>query len=179
MAAKKVSQKLIEDVVSEVAGEDVLPLVRVLKNKKNVSEFSLAEKIDTEINVTRNMLYRLYHVNLVSFIRRKDKQKGWYIYYWTFKDKSIRQLTINLKKQRIEKLYERLRRESGENFFMCENKCMRLSFDQATDFHYKCPECGMLMEQQDNKEVIGRIQDEIENLEKELNVKNFPLKRMT
>lgn len=171
MAGTKVSQKLIDQVVTEVAGEDVLPLVHVLKNKKNVSEFSLAEKIETEINITRNMLYRLYHANLVSFIRRKDKQKGWYIYYWTFKDKSIKQLMGNLKKLRLEKLRERLGRESGGNFFMCGSSCMRLSFDQAMDFEYKCPECGMLMEQQDNKDVIKNVKAEIKKLEKDLKIK--------
>jgi transcription initiation factor IIE alpha subunit len=66
----KLSNKLVEDVVTAVAGEDVLPLVKQLKNKKNVSEFKLAESLKLEVNVARNMLYRLYHANLVSFIRR-------------------------------------------------------------------------------------------------------------
>ncbi len=67
------------------------------------------EKIKYEINVTRNMLYRLYHANLVSFIRKKDKKKGWYIYYWTFNQKRIKDLIKDIKKQRFERLVERLR----------------------------------------------------------------------
>ena len=63
----KLSNKIIEEVVSEVAGEDVVPLVKALKNRKNVSEFKLAENIKEEVNRTRNMLYRLYDANLVSF----------------------------------------------------------------------------------------------------------------
>ena len=87
---------MIEFVISDVAGEDVVPLVQSLKNKKNVSEFKLAENINKEVNVARNMLYRLYDHNLVSFIRRKDKKKGWYIYYWTFNLKKIRTLFISI-----------------------------------------------------------------------------------
>lgn len=167
----KLSNQLIESVVSEVAGEDVLPLVKVLKNKKNVSEFKLAEAIDEEINTTRNMLYRLYDANLVSFNRKKDKQKGWYIYYWTFRLKRIKYLVVDLKKKRFEKLKERLTREKSSNFFACNSKCMRLDFEQATNFNYKCPECGGLMNQEDNSAKIKEIETEIKKIEKELKTK--------
>jgi transcription initiation factor TFIIE subunit alpha len=164
----KLSNKIIENVVSEVAGEDVLPLVRVLKNKKNVSEFKLADSIKREVNETRNMLYRLYDANLVSFIRRKDKKKGWYIYYWTFNVRRVKYLVVDLKKKRLERLRERLEREKKENFFICQNRCIRLDFDQSTDFEFKCPECGSLLNQEDNTQKIKEIEEEIMDLEKEM-----------
>lgn len=164
----KLSNKLIEDVVVEVAGEDVLPLIKLLKNKKNVSEFKLAESLKLEVNFVRNMLYRLYHANLVSFTRRKDKKKGWYIYYWTFKTKQIKHLASSLKKQKFERLHDRLAREKDSNFFICKNNCMRLEFEQAINFNFKCPECGELMNQQDNSEKIKQIVAEIKQLEKDI-----------
>ncbi len=167
----KLPNKAIDEVIAQIAGEDVLPLVQALKNKKNVSEFKLAEKIKQEINITRNMLYRLYHANLVSFIRRKDKAKGWYIYYWTFKPKHIRYLAEDLKKQRLEKLRERVGREKDGHFFICQNKCMRLNFEQAMDFFYKCPECGQLMTQEDNAVMITRLEDDIRRLENDLSTR--------
>jgi transcription initiation factor TFIIE subunit alpha len=164
----KLSNKLVEDVVKSVAGEDVLPLVKLLKNKKNVSEFKLAEALKLEINVTRNMLYRLYHSNLVSFIRRKDKKKGWYIYYWTFKLKQVKHLAVTLKKERIERLHDRLSREKESSFFVCPNSCMRLDFEQAVGFEFKCPECAAIMQQESNEEKISQLKDEIRALEKEI-----------
>ena len=164
----KLTNNAIEDVVTEIAGPEIVPLVKALKNKKNVSEFKLAENIDREINETRNMLYRLYHANLVSFVRKKDKKKGWYIYYWTFNVRQVRYLMVSLKKNRLDKLRERLEREKSADFFTCANKCMRLSFDQAVDFEYKCPECGLLMFQDDNSEVIKKIEKDIKFLESEL-----------
>jgi transcription initiation factor TFIIE subunit alpha len=164
----KLSNKLVEDVVTAVAGEDVLPLIKQLKNKKNVSEFKLAEALKLEINVTRNMLYRLYHANLVSFIRRKDKKKGWYIYYWTFKIKQIKYLAMSLKKAKLEKLQDRLAREKESSFFVCPNACMRLDFEQAVGFEFKCPECAAIMQQESNEEKIKQLQDEIKVLEKEV-----------
>ena len=164
----KLSNKLVEQVVSDVAGEDVIPLVRQLKNKKNVSEFKLAEAMELEVNLVRNMLYRLYHANLVSFTRRKDKKKGWYIYYWTFKIKQVKYVAINLKKQRLERLKDRLSREQDSSFYTCPNDCMRLDFDSAINFEFKCPECASLMQQESNGKKIGEIEDEIRALEKEV-----------
>ena len=167
----KLSNKLLEEVIGEVAGEDVIPLVKEIKNKKNVSEFKLAEKIGKEVNETRNMLYRLYKFNLVSFIRKKDKVKGWYIYYWTFKPKNIKYLAVELKKKKSEKLRERLDREKESQFYICPNDCMRLNFDQAIDFQFKCPECGELMELHENKEKIKEIEKEIKDIEAALKKK--------
>lgn len=164
----KLSNKIIEGVVIEVAGEDVVPLVKALKNKKNISEFKLAENISREVNETRNMLYRLYDANLVSFIRKKDKKKGWYIYYWTFNSKRVKYLFNDLKRKKIKNLKSRIEREEANNFFSCQNECMRLDFEQAIDFNYKCPECGSLMYEEDNKGKIDNIKKEITQLEKEV-----------
>jgi transcription initiation factor TFIIE subunit alpha len=167
----KLSNKLLEEVITEVAGADVLPLVKALKNRKNVSEFVLAEEVKQEINKTRNMLYRLYDSNLVSFIRKKDKKKGWYIYYWTFNPKRIKYLANDLKKKKLENFKERLKREKSGDFFVCENKCIRLDFEQSTDFQFKCPECGSLLNQEDNAEKIKKLEKDIKSLEKELKKK--------
>jgi len=164
----KITNSVVDRVIEELAGEDVVPLVRKLKNKKNVSEFKLAEAIKKEINITRNMLYRLYNVNLVSFTRKKDKKKGWYIYYWTFDTKKIKYLIFQLKKRRLEKLRERIQRERDEQFFLCPNKCIRLDFEQSMNFEFKCPECGNLIEQEDNTQKIMEIEKEIILLESEL-----------
>ena len=98
------TNKEIDTVISEVAGEDVLELVKILKGKKNISEFTLAQNAKQEINIVRNQLYRLYDSNLVSFTRKKDKQKGWYIYYWTFNANRVGDLRLSLKKKRLVRL---------------------------------------------------------------------------
>lgn len=164
----KISNKIIEEAITDIAGEDVVPLVKLIKNKKNVSEFKIAESLKEEVNLVRNKLYRLYHANLVSFTRRKDKKKGWYIYYWTFRLKQVKYVIQNLKKQRLEKLKERLKREKENSFFMCSNTCMRLDFERAIGFEFKCPECGELMNQEQNEEKIKEIESDIKKLEKEI-----------
>jgi len=170
--ALRLTNKVIENVIIETAGEDAVPLVLELKNKKNYSEFALAESLKVEVNFVRNILYRLLKYNLVSFTRKKDKRKGWYIYYWTFKLKQIKNVLRTLKKERLEKLKERLSREKNEQFFTCESQCMRINFEKATDFEYKCPECGKLLAQEDNSQKIKEVEEEIKQLEKELKKKD-------
>ena len=159
---------VVDEVVSEVAGQDVLPLVKALRNKTNVSELKLASSIKKEINVTRNMLYRLYDNNLVSFTRKKDKKKGWYIYYWTFNQKRVKDLIKDIKKQKYERLIDRLSREKNVQFYICSNKCIRLDFEQSHDFHFKCPECGSLLNLEDNTHKIKELEKDLEKLQKEL-----------
>jgi transcription initiation factor TFIIE subunit alpha len=161
-------EEVTTTVIENVAGHDVLPLIQVLKGKKNVSEFTIAEELKEEINTIRNKLYRLYDSNLVEFTRKKDKKKGWYIYYWTFVPSRIPFLMKEMKRKKLEKLKEKIKSEQNTHFFECVNKCMRLTFDKAVDFEFKCPECGSLMNQEDNAKKIEHIKKEIEVLEKDI-----------
>jgi transcription initiation factor TFIIE subunit alpha len=164
---KKSNDAMIE-LVKLVVGEDVVPLVVYLQDRKNISEFKIAETINMEVNATRNMLYRLHNLNLVTYTRKKDRVKGWYISYWTFNKRRVKDLMKDTKKEEISKLKERLEKEETNmnSYFMCPNLCTRLDFEQATDFEYKCPECGQLLKQQDNTKTIAHIKDKIKQLEK-------------
>ena len=44
----------------------------------------------------------------------------------------------------------------------------RLDFEQATEFEFKCPECGQLLNQEENEKKIKELEKEIKELESEL-----------
>lgn len=155
-------------VIKEVAGEDVLDLVSYLEGKQNVSEFVIAQDMELEINNIRNMLYRLLDKNLVSFNRKKDKQKGWYIYYWTFNPLDVNHIFWDIKKKRLEALQNRLHREKSNVFFISPTSGIRLEFDKAVEFDFRCPETGDILVQEDNSQKISQIQQEIDDLEKDI-----------
>jgi len=50
-------------------------------------------------------------------------------------------------------------------FYMCRNACIRMDFDKAVDFNFKCPECGELMQEQDNRRTIEFIKERLRQLE--------------
>ena len=164
-----VSREKISQLAVQIGGELGVQVVEFLLNHgENTSEFLIAEKLEVKINAIRKTLYMLQDANLVNSMRKKDKKKGWYIYYWTFNPKQIKYLFVDLKKKKLTKLNERIERENEGNFFGCQNKCIRLNFDQATDFSFKCPECGSVLDQENNETIIETIKKEISEIEKEL-----------
>lgn len=168
MVKARLTDKRIEEVVRSVCGDDVLPLVKKLQGKENVSEFRLAEQLKEDIKRVRNILYRLYDANLVEFSRKKDKKKGWYIYYWTFKPEQIKFLFTKIKKEQLEHIRERMGQEMMEQFFICPNRCVRMNFEQAVNFEYRCPECGELTMQEQIEEQMQDLKKKASELEKEL-----------
>ena len=168
----RLTNKLVNNTILEVVGEQAIPIVDYLKDKRNVSEFVIAEKLKYDIHEVRHNLYRLHDNNLVTYIRKKDRQKGWYISYWTFNVKRVKELIVRIKRLKLDKLKDRLSKEENNRngFFMCSNACTRLDFEQATNFEFKCPECGQLLNQQDNTKTIGNIKEQVKILEKELKV---------
>jgi transcription initiation factor TFIIE subunit alpha len=168
MVKVRLTEKKIQEVVRSVCGADVLPLVKKLKGKENISEFKLADQLKADIKRVRNTLYRLYGANLVQFTRKKDKKKGWYIYYWTFKPEQIRFLYKRLKVEELDMLHEKIQTESNEQHFVCVNKCVRMDFEQAINFEYRCPECGELTMQEGKEKRLESIKKRIIELEKEV-----------
>lgn len=164
----RITDQVVYDVTKQIVGEDAVEIVQFLKDKKNISEFKIAEKIKAEINQIRNILYRLHTHNLVTYIKKKDRQKGWYISYWTFNRKRVKDLIDQIKKTDIIKYKERLAKElaNKDNFFMCSSACARLGFQDATEFGFKCPECGKLLNQMDNSKTIEMLNKKIKEIEK-------------
>ncbi|HHE36797.1 MAG TPA: hypothetical protein ENL16_03205 [Candidatus Woesearchaeota archaeon] len=162
---KKITTELIERVVTELVGEEALPIILYLRGKKQISEFIIAEELDMEIHMVRNLLYLLLDFNLVSFIRKKDRIKGWYICYWDFNEYMVPYLAEKIRLSKIAKLKERLKREQNHTFYMCRNACVRMPFEKSMEFNFKCPECGELMHEQDNTRTMEFIQEQLRALE--------------
>ncbi len=163
-----VTKEQIEKVVKELVGEEALPIIFYLRGKTRISEFIIAEELELEIHYARNLLYRLLEHNIVSFLRKKDKIKGWYICYWDFNENMIPFLERKIREQRLAKLKERLAREEQGQFYLCRNACARMDFDNAMEFNFKCPECGELMNLQDNTRTREFLKQKIKELEEEL-----------
>jgi transcription initiation factor IIE alpha subunit len=72
----------IREAVVLVVGKSYESLSVLLNKNSYVNEFIIAKKLEITINQARNLLYRLSESGLVSSIRKKDKKKGWYTYFW-------------------------------------------------------------------------------------------------
>ena len=172
------TDRLLDELMIELIGEDSLKLIKLIKSRSNVSEFLIAEKLKISINQFRNILYRLQNYNLVTFTRKKDKKKGWYIYYWTFNLKRARELLLESKKNKLERFGKRLDRELHNSFYVCPNSCIRMDEDTAMSYEYKCQECGTILAKEDNSKIIDQIKKEIVILKDELKQKETKRKKV-
>jgi transcription initiation factor TFIIE subunit alpha len=155
-------------VVTELVGAHALPIIDFLEGKEKISEFIIAEELNMEINETRNILYKLLEHNIVSFLRKKDKIKGWYICYWDFNPQMVPQLKYKILVGKLDKMKERLAQEQQGQYFICKNGCTRLTFEGAVEQNFKCTECGTIMQEQDNTRTKEFLTERIAELEKEV-----------
>jgi transcription initiation factor TFIIE subunit alpha len=173
------TKKKFDDFIASLVGPEGLEIVEKLKSKKNVSEFDLANELKIDIKVVRRLLYKLFEHNLVNSTRKKDKQKGWYIYYWTLLPENVKYFYEKKLRERLARLEEKLHREETEYYFTCPKRCVRLDFNQSLDFGFRCPECGDLIAAYDQEQVIAKLKEEIEKLKKELEAPEATKKKET
>lgn len=159
-------ERFVVELIKEIGGKEVVSLMDLM-GIKPVSEFKLAEKLKETVNQIRNRLYKLYSYNLVDFIRKKDKKKGWYIYYWMFDSRKAIDLALDFKTKKITQLKGQLEKEKGIEYFMCKADGSRLALEEAMEQNFRCPECDDILVRDDNVKKINEINREISKLEKE------------
>jgi transcription factor E len=160
--------KLLHDLVEEMAGEDTGRIVEILFGKKDVNEFLIAKKMELTINQVRNILYKLSAEGLVSFIRKKDKRKGWYIYYWTLKtEKCLVKLEQSLS-SKIGTLNGILHERENDRFYTCAPCAIEVTEEKALEHGFSCEECADVYELSDNSRPIRDTKAKITRTGKEL-----------
>ena len=67
---------------------------------------------------------------------------------------------------KIDRFTDRLKEEEANkgNIYLCPNACVRLNFEKATDFEFKCSECGNILNHQDNEKTISFLKNKIKEL---------------
>jgi transcription factor E len=162
--------KLLKELVEEITGPENGMLVDILFNKKDVNEFLIAKKMDLTINQVRNILYKLSSQGLVSFIRKKDARKGWYIYYWTLDTlKSMLKIEEKLKRE-IDELKAKLNEREFDRFYVCKACNIEVREEQALEEDFSCKECAEVYELTDNTNYIRDIKGRITRKEKDYQI---------
>jgi len=160
--------KLLKEVVGEIVGKQGTEIVNLLAGKKNVNEFLIAKKLKLTINQTRNILYKLSANNLVSFIRKKDKRKGWYIYFWTLNIEKSLELLEKIIKKEIENLQSQLKSRQNKRFYICKTCNIEVSEETALLSEFACKECGQVYDLAESEKIIKELEIKIKKLMKKL-----------
>lgn len=155
----------ILDITVELIGEEASQVVEYLYSNPGASEFDVSEDIGFAVSQIRSILYELKAKNLIDYDRRKDKEKGWYLYYWRVLPQNFETVYMNDKKKKLELFQERLENEESSIFYICPNFCKRLSFEDALENNFTCPICGSLMNEENKTRKIDMLKRNIEEHE--------------
>lgn len=164
----KMRDKLLYEVAEAIVGKSGREIVELLKDKRDVNEFKIAEKLKITINQARNILYKLYAQDIVSFIRKKDKSKGWYIYYWTLNILKSLELLTKIKQKELHEQQNLLKSKENKSFYHCKQCSVELTEETALNHDFLCPECGSLLEASDNRDKVIEITKKINKIENEI-----------
>jgi len=170
---------LLKNAVASTIGPDVVGIVELLSGRKNVNEFTIAEKLKLTINQTRNILYKLSDEGLVSFVRKKDKKNGgWYTYFWTLETGKSFESLKKVLGDKIEALEKELEKRKQERFYYCKNCDLEYNEEDALHALFVCAECGDVLELKDNDKFIDEASSELEKFRKDLAVINEEVEKL-
>lgn len=172
----------LKDAVVLIVGKQAEPIAELLHSKKHVNEFIIAKKLDITINQTRNLLYKIADQGIVSSIRKKDKKKGWYTYFWKLEIlKSLEFLKADLFKK-MEQVSHQISSREVKQFYICPNCHVEYTEETALLNDFMCPECGSVFVLKDNtktvkdlRKVFDKLKGELENIDSEIDKEKFVL----
>lgn len=160
------------DITNEIIGDEATQVVEFLYSNPGASEFDISESIGFTVSQIRSILYDLKAKNLIDFDRRKDKEKGWYLYYWKVLPQNFEKVYMAEKKNKLEQFKERLDNEETSIFYICPQFCKRLSFEDALENNFTCPVCGSLMNEENKTRKIEILKRNIKEHEKLVSAQN-------
>jgi transcription initiation factor TFIIE subunit alpha len=155
-------------VARELVGEEAVQLIKILSEQEETTDDELIQKTGIKLNHLRKLLYQLYEQSLVSYRRVRDKDAGWFKYYWRINRTGLN-IVLNAKKKKVlSKLRERMDYETNNMFFFCPTDNLRFVFDEAMETNFQCTVCGGRLESVQNREIIEVLKIKIDEIEKSL-----------
>ncbi|AIF70209.1 transcription factor [Palaeococcus pacificus DY20341] len=168
MARRKGRKELLE-LAMDMGGEEAVAVIKALEKKGEATDEELAEATEIRVNTVRKILYMLYDTKLADFKRIRDKETGWYYYYWRLETKRLPEILRARKMEELRQLKKMLEEETQEVYYHCGTiGHPKLTFDEALEYEFQCPICGAMLQEYDNSAIVKDLQKRIQELEKEL-----------
>jgi transcription initiation factor TFIIE subunit alpha len=131
---------------------------------KEFSDEELADMTQVNLNAVRHTLYTLYERRLAEYRRIKNNETGWLTYLWHLLPHNINTAIENELEFVIEKLKKREQFEATNDFYTCKECGITLTFNQAFDFEFKCPNCDRQMTHYDNSLLLSALSKRVEEI---------------
>ena len=77
-----VSDETLYGIANVLGGEQGVEVIKVLKDKQDITVEDISAATNIQINDVRKLLYKFYNHSLVTSKRFRDKETGWFIFQW-------------------------------------------------------------------------------------------------
>jgi len=170
-------KKFLREVVTITVGKQVEEIADLLNSKNHINEFLIAKKLDITINQTRNILYKLSDFGLVSSIRKKDKKKGWYTYFWKLEILKSMEFLRGILVKKMDQLNNQIRSRESKEFYVCERCDIEFNEETALAYDFTCNECGGVFTIKDKSKDLKTFKKDLMKLERELELVDIEVNR--
>jgi transcription initiation factor TFIIE subunit alpha len=154
----------------EIIDEDIVNNLNagIEQTPEETEEAEDPEIVRIALKEVRKSLYKLNERSLARYRRVRDKETGYFVYYWSPIWERIRDLIVSRRKQSIKRLKQRLDYEQRNLLYVCEEGHTPVTFSDAFELGFICNVCGQELAQKENEETITVLKKKRAELEKVL-----------
>jgi|TARA_B100000315_G_scaffold56566_1_gene50906 transcription initiation factor TFIIE subunit alpha len=153
-----------------LGGEEYIRVARALLNSENATDEEIASATGLKINAVRRTLYDLFGKSLITGVRVRDLKRGWFVYRWRAQRDQVDGFINGQKKKALNRLQKRLDYEKTHEFYSCgKPECRKLTFEEAIEVFFKCPECTQTLKLINNGDIKEALIWKIQQMMEEIN----------
>lgn len=175
----------LNDIMLKLTDNITVKVLNVLLDRKEIIDEEMVNILNEELEQThgeskedetqevprialkevRKSLYKLNERSLARYRRVRDRETGYFVYYWSPIYERILDLIISRRKQSIKKLRQRLDYEQRNLLYVCDEGHIPVPFSDAFELGFICTTCGKELSQKDNTKTIEFLEKKIEELD--------------
>jgi len=156
--------------IHRMVGDEGMELIDKFPENAEHSDEDLAVMTDINLNSVRNTLYTLYERRLAEYRRIKNNETGWLTYLWHLEADNIEPALSQDVDAVLVKLRNRAKFEEQNDFYICSQCGVTITFNQAMDLEFKCPTCDEPLGHFENELLLNALLRRIEAIEESLGV---------
>jgi len=138
------------------------------KHPEITNDEKIADLFKTKVTIVRSTLNKLSYYGIVSYDKVKDKNSGWYDYYWKIDFHKLAKLIYAEHKEKKQKLEQKMDFGQIYDFFNCNNSCKVQPFEVAAEYNFVCPHCNEKLEHYDYNKDVKDMQRYLSTIDKEM-----------
>ncbi|MDD4138302.1 MAG: transcription factor [Methanoregula sp.] len=158
----------IRSYLFRLIGEEGISLLERFPADGEHSDEDLAASTGINLNSVRHTLYTLYERRLAEYHRIKNNETGWLTYLWQLRTDHIYDAIREDMQTVLDKLSRRERYEEENDFYICNECHVILTFPQAMNTDFKCPDCDIALGHFDNEVLLKSLKERIDSMKKSL-----------